>query len=144
MEHVTQAYLSLLEANLSAMVDGSAPLRRQDHTAATYVPKRGETDYQIDWTWPAQRIHNLIRAVTDPYPGAFTRFGERRLRVWSARQLGAPDEEGPPGQIAGFKAGGAVIRTGAGAVLLGEVQWEGQPRAPAAAALAGVAGPLGT
>ena len=143
-ERVTQAYLGLLDDNLWSLLDGSARLRPQDNSAATYVRKREESDHQIDWTWPATRIHNLIRAVTNPYPGARTRCNGRQLRVWSARRIDTPWEQGLPGQIAvRSSAGDAVIWTGAGALSVGEVQWDGEPRVSAAIGLASVTEPLG-
>jgi methionyl-tRNA formyltransferase len=142
-DRVTEAYLHVLDANLTSLLQGTALLRPQDHAAATYVPKRSEADYRIDWSRSARAIHDLVRAVTAPYPGAFTEYAGERLRVWRAREL--PESGGPPGAIlAVIPGGGVAIGAGSGAVLLQEVQWQGGPRQPAAIALCGARGRLGS
>lgn len=64
--------------------------------------RRKPADGRIDWSWPADRIIDLVRAVTRPYPGAFTDMetddGEiRRLFVWWARIVDIP--AGPAGTV---------------------------------------------
>jgi methionyl-tRNA formyltransferase len=64
---------------------GRAPRLPQDHSQASYFGGRKPADGEIDWSWPAKRIYDLVRAVTHPYPGAFSWYGDRRLLVWWAR-----------------------------------------------------------
>ena len=65
---------------LGAILSGTAPRRKQDEAQATYFGGRKPEDGRIDWTQSAERIYNLIRAVTHPYPGAFTEvLGETNL-----------------------------------------------------------------
>jgi len=47
-------------------------------------PKRTPLDGKIDWTKPAKEIHNLIRATTYPYPGAYTFFKNKKLIIWKS------------------------------------------------------------
>jgi methionyl-tRNA formyltransferase len=63
----------------------------------SYFGRRTPEDGRIDWTWPAERIVNLIRAVTRPYPGAFTDLDGKRLYVWWAEAV--PDRKLPPGTM---------------------------------------------
>jgi methionyl-tRNA formyltransferase len=57
----------------------------QDLDQATFFHKRSVEDSRIDWTWPAADIVNLVRAQSDPYPNAFTFYGDERLRVlWAS------------------------------------------------------------
>src|SRR5699024_5889783 len=56
----------------------------QDETQATYFGRRGPEDGRIIWTQTSRQIFNLIRAVTDPFPGAFSEVGVARLMVWWA------------------------------------------------------------
>lgn len=129
MERVTEAYLMLLERNLRRLLDGTAPRFPQDHTKATFTCKRLPEDNLIDWTQPSERIYNLIRAVTAPYPGAYTYFEGKKLTVWSAQRL--PDFPcyigRVPGRVVEIQPGiGTVVLTGDGALLLTSVQLEGQ------------------
>ena len=147
VENVTQAYLSLLEHNLPNLLEGTAAGQPQEESQRTYVPKRTEADNQIDWTWPTGRIHNLIRAVSAPYPGAFCQLRGRRLRVWSASRAveqGVPGSNPPGAIIERIPEKGALVQTGSGAILLGLVQWEGDLPRCAAEALADVIWPLGS
>lgn len=63
---------------------------------ATYWHQRNDDDGEIDWTWPAERVHNFVRALTKPYPGAWT--GANRERIWKT-SLDAPEIRGRPGHI---------------------------------------------
>src|SRR5262245_35287736 len=84
---VTGTYLDLLERNLPCLLAGTAPRMPQDHERATYTCRRVPDDNRIDWNQPASAIHNLVRAVSEPYPGAFTDLDGRRLTIWAARPL---------------------------------------------------------
>jgi methionyl-tRNA formyltransferase len=98
-KRVTQAGIRILERRLSGLADGTAPRRPQDEREATTFRRRTPEDGRIDWTRSAEEVHNLVRAVTHPYPGAFTDvFGGRTL-VWKTRvpHLGAHDNF--PGQV---------------------------------------------
>lgn len=97
---VTQAAVRVLDRALPLLKAGTAPRRPQDESAATTFPRRRPEDGRIDWTRPVVEVHNLVRAVTHPFPGAFTDvFGGGKTYVWRTRvpNLGAHDNF--PGQI---------------------------------------------
>ena len=52
-----------------------------------YLPQRSPADGQIDWAKPVDQIHDFIRAQTRPYPGAFTRMGNKKVILWDADVL---------------------------------------------------------
>lgn len=109
--------------------DGRAPRVPQDPAGASYFGGRKPEDGRIDWRWPAPRIYDLLRAVTHPYPGAFTSHGGRRLFVW----WGRPERERldlAPGRLE-VSADGVRAGTGQGALRLERVQVEGQREADA-------------
>ncbi len=128
MERVTQTYLALLEQNLAGLLAGTAPRVDQDESLATYCCRRLPADNRIDWSRSAREISNLIRAVTAPYPGAFTRANGQLLRVWSAALPGKPRRYAGvvPGRVVEVLPGvGVVVLTGDDCVLLKDVQLEG-------------------
>ena len=128
IERVTQTYLDLLERNLDNLVSGTASRYPQDHSRATYTCKRLPEDNQIDWAMSSENIYNLIRAVSVPYPGAYTYLSGQKMRVWSARRVAnARQYVGRiPGRIVEVRPGeGSVVLTGDGALLLTQVQMEG-------------------
>jgi methionyl-tRNA formyltransferase len=143
MDRVTEAYLALLDHNFEALLSGAAPRVAQDHAAATYTCRRLPEDSRIDWSQPAGRVYNLIRATTRPYPGAFSTLDGRKLTVWSARRsLGQLDAArryvgGVPGRVADIRKGeGVLVLAGDGQGLwLTEVQPDGAEPALADAVL---------
>ena len=72
----------VLARQIDALLAGTACETPQDDAQATYFGGRKPEDGRIDWRQTSQQIFNLIRAVTDPYPGAFTDAGGSRLMVW--------------------------------------------------------------
>ncbi len=85
---VTVAAEMVLARSLAGLLDGSAPRRPQDLSQGSYFGGRKPEDGRIDWRQDAQSIHNLVRAVAPPFPGAFCDLGGGRLRVLST--LAAP------------------------------------------------------
>jgi methionyl-tRNA formyltransferase len=87
---------------------GTAPRIPQDHSRATYRGRRTPEDGRIDWSLSTRRIDGLVRAVTEPFPGAFTFLDGKKLMVWE----GSPAEGGgAPGLI----IGDSLVATGDGA-----------------------------
>jgi methionyl-tRNA formyltransferase len=73
----------------------------------------------------SREIFNLIRAVTDPYPGAFTDVDGSRLMVWWA-EPGTPataGKRGRPGEV--LSVSPLVIATGDGVLELTRTEWRG-------------------
>jgi len=80
-----QAADSLLEETLPMIIAGQTPRIKQDLGKGSYFGRRRPEDGRIDWQWPAIRIYNLIRAVTEPYPGAFCYSPDgQKLIIWWA------------------------------------------------------------
>lgn len=93
---VSAAAGRVLARSLPGLVDGSAVLRAQDLSKGSYFGGRKPEDGRIDWSQPARRIHDLVRAVAPPYPGAFTEMEGARLRVLRTRRL--PRRDSAPAQ----------------------------------------------
>ncbi len=74
----------LLTASLSGILSGDFPQYEQDESQASYVGRRTPEDGRIDWTQPAHCLHNLVRAVTDPWPGAFSFVGSGKFIIWQS------------------------------------------------------------
>ena len=109
---------------VKGLVDGSITPEPQDHGIATYASKMSPDDARIDWTLPAQVIHNRVRAY-NPMPGAHTTVQGARLKV-HATQLSTL--KGNPGHIIAEEQGFPVVGCGEGALKLLIVQPAGKPR----------------
>src|SRR3990172_541005 len=133
---------SLLSGLLPRIAAGDIPRRPNEIGKGSYLGGGKPEDGRIDWTRPAVEIYNLVRAVTRPYPGAFSFLGSEKLLVWGAKPV---SEEGlvrevPPGKLvpgAGPPAAASVgpgdacrrrrllVGTGKGLLSLEEVEWKG-------------------
>ncbi len=126
LPRVREAAVSVLGRQLDALLAGRAPRTPQNHALATYFGKRTPEDGRLDWNRPAREVFNLIRAVTRPFPGAFTdvsRGGQlNRLVVWWGRPLAGTHPTVPPGRI--VKINPLTISCGQGALMeLSDFEW---------------------
>ncbi|MDE1929378.1 MAG: formyltransferase [Burkholderiales bacterium] len=76
----------VLWRSLPALLAGRAPRLPNDLAAGSYRGGRKPEDGRIDWSQPARRVYDLIRAVAPPYPGAFAEIGGERLVIAEARR----------------------------------------------------------
>ena len=118
---------------------GAAPRAPQDQSQASYFGGRGPEDGLISWDKEAVAVYNLVRAVTHPYPGAFTHLRKgkkgKKLYIWAGKPLAAPAdpqaaaaEPRKPGLVAARVPGeGLLVTTGRGNFLITRAQWEGEP-----------------
>ncbi|MBF0498038.1 MAG: formyltransferase [Deltaproteobacteria bacterium] len=147
---MTDAAEELISETYPLLVQGTAPRLPQDQTKAFYCRGRRPEDGKINWSHPAMRIYNLIRAVTHPYPGAFTFLRGRKLFIWAAEpplpdqlqhrlHLDAPppssrldqvavDSSLNPGRILAVDpTSGLIVATGQGPLVITRCQIEGEP-----------------
>lgn len=82
----------VLDGSLDAILSGKAEGTPQDESQATKFGRRRPADGLIDWTKSAREIHNLVRAVTHPFPGAFTEKDGHKVMVWRTKLLTSPEE----------------------------------------------------
>lgn len=122
-DETAQSLYSKHVANLAAMLPqavrlvqgGSAPSLSQDQTMASYCAQRTPDDGIIDWHESAHSILRFIRAVGEPYPGAFTFCeGEKLLIDRAALFSESYRFIGLTGQIQSHTASGFTIRCGDG------------------------------
>ncbi|HDJ1439768.1 TPA: bifunctional UDP-4-amino-4-deoxy-L-arabinose formyltransferase/UDP-glucuronic acid oxidase ArnA [Serratia rubidaea] len=110
---VLAAASHLLEEQLPKLKNGSATFSPQDESQASYFGRRSAADGEIQWHHSAGAIHNLVRAVTEPYPGAFSYLGQRKLIVWRSRPL-AIEHDKQPGTV--LSVAPLVVACGEGAL----------------------------
>jgi len=120
---VTVAAEIVLDRALPAILDGTVKPAEQDLSKGSYFGGRKPEDGRIDWTRSAVEVHNLVRAVAPPYPGAFCEWSGRRIRVNRTRLL--PQEAGAAAGPPGIEqtADGLRARCGDGG-RLAILEWE--------------------
>ncbi len=88
---VSYVQVNLLKAEMILKNLKNGRISRKDGTPQTgesfYLPQRKKEDGQIDWNRDAVEISNMVRALTKPYPGAFTVYEGREYYIWVARPV---------------------------------------------------------
>lgn len=108
-----------LQEALSLVARGTATRRPQDKTAATFAPALTKEEEKIQWSWPAHKIYNQVRALV-PRPGAYAVYRQKRLKVWETvpldtAQAGLPADllSLPPGTVCQVNRDYFTVTTGA-------------------------------
>jgi len=89
---VAGAARRVLERSLPGLLAGTAPRLQLDLTRGSYFGGRSPADGEIDASRPAWQIHNLVRAVAPPFPGAFAYVDGRRLELLGSQWRNEPSE----------------------------------------------------
>jgi UDP-4-amino-4-deoxy-L-arabinose formyltransferase/UDP-glucuronic acid dehydrogenase (UDP-4-keto-hexauronic acid decarboxylating) len=103
----------LLDDVLPKILQGTASRTPQDPSLASYFGGRRPADGEIDWTRSAREVRNLVRAVTKPYPGAFSYLVDRKVLFWTVDEVAAA-RPAAPGAVLSLEP--PVIACGEGAV----------------------------
>lgn len=122
VEHdLARAGAALLVSTLEAVAEGRVRETPQDERQATYAHRLTKEDGVIDWTWAAERIHNLVRGL-HPWPHAFTFAGDRRLLLLRSRWSPEPTPAAAPGTILDATGDRLDVATGCGVLHVSEIQ----------------------
>ncbi|OPX84214.1 MAG: Methionyl-tRNA formyltransferase [Pelotomaculum sp. PtaB.Bin104] len=136
----------LLSKTLDLIERAQAP-RTPQGDQSSYAPMITGADELIQWNKPARDIFNHIRGM-DPWPGARTFLGGKRLKIWRAHVIEENQaQEYPhsePGQILGTGREGLTVLTGKGIIVIDELQLQGAKRMMTADFLRGTPGILGS
>jgi methionyl-tRNA formyltransferase len=125
-ERLARLGARMITPALRDIVEGKALFIPQEHDKATVVPILKKGDGRIDWSLSAESIRNRIRGL-DPWPGAFTFWRGKRLRLWQAEAKDA-GSAGKPGDVLSVDGEGVTVQTGGGTLRLKSVQLEGGRR----------------
>ena len=78
---VSQAAVSVIEKALPSLIEGIVPRKPNEIQKGSYFGGRKPADGQIHWSQTAKQVHDLVRAVAPPYPGAFTEYDGKVMIV---------------------------------------------------------------
>jgi len=132
---------NVLIETLKAYAQNEIQPQAQDHDLATYAPMLTKDDGLIHWSKPAVSLENFIRGVT-PWPGAFTRFGDQRLKIFKSAPIAVETTESPGTVVPGFPDE-LRVATGEGVLCILEIQGSSGKRLPIKDFLRGHAIPPG-
>lgn len=114
----------------------------QDDAAATTTSLLKREDGEIDWSQDATRIARQVRAY-QPWPGAFTLWRGKLLKVVDATEAAGHGSDAPSGQVVALSGGGLGIVAGHGVLEVRRLQLEGSRASGAAEFLRGHADIVG-
>ena len=95
----------------------------QDENLTSYAEKLSKAEGAIDWQQSAPAISTQVRGL-NPWPVAYTDFGDQRLRVWFSQAQDANTSEAA-GTVTGFSKQGMTVACGTGTLLISQIQWPG-------------------
>jgi len=125
-DRLAQIGARLLLLTLDGLEQNTLKPKPQDHSQATLAPKVEKEEAHILWGAPARQIFNQIRAF-DPWPGAYTTWAGRTVKLFRPRLMEAGGKEAP-GTVVQASAEGIRIASPRGTLLIREVQMESRPR----------------
>ncbi len=131
---VLDIHIELINEVLLKILNDNVKSQPQDNTQATYWKKRKPEDGIIEWSKKTIELYNWIRALTHPYPGAFTFYNGKRIYIWKAEAVNVSRDnlEKEPGKIIGKVIGtcednsGIIVATTDGFLILRVVQFESE------------------
>jgi methionyl-tRNA formyltransferase len=115
--NLRDAFLELYEM----LCFGEIEVEEQDLTLGSYRAKRSPEDGHLDFHNTANELEVLIRAVSYPYPGAYTYYKDKVIRVWKASLDDIPAYTGQPGQILTRRNGRLLVQAGDAPIWLGDL-----------------------
>lgn len=128
-ERVAESNREMILGVLPKLAAGEIPGRIQPNLDEPLLPGRRPADGQIDWSARNSKVYDFVRALTRPYPGAFSYLNGRRWKIWQCALLPVGNPSGTkPGQVIGpvyspvEEASGQQVACGAGSVILLELE----------------------
>jgi len=123
LDRVVESFPDLVSETVHLIVNGRAQPWPQAHLPGTYFGGRAEGDEWLDWSDTSYNLHNKIRAITRPGPGARTLLGENAVVIWRAfYDPSWPKYIATPGQVVGRRDDGVFVKTGDSTLLVQETQ----------------------
>ena len=95
---------------------------KQDDKKANYWRKRGSKDGRIDWRMSAKAIHNLVRGLAKPYPGADFEVNHKIVKVWKTEIVKNNKANIEPGKVISYDKKGILVQTGKDSIKLLETE----------------------
>lgn len=122
---------AMLLAHLPGLLAGTAPRRPCNPNLGNLLPGRTAEMGIIDWARSPRAVHDWVRALTAPYPGAFGYMDGNRVMVWATRAPSHLEPVGRPGAVIDVAAGSVRVGTESGSVLVTSMSAPGEQPEPA-------------
>lgn len=126
LARLTSAMPDLVADTLDGLAAGTLAGRVQRYHPGSYFGKRKDGDEWLDWSDTSRNLHNKVRAIAHPGPGARTHLGNSPVIVWHAFYDPAwPSYLATPGQVVGRTDRGVIVKTGDSTLLVERTEVDG-------------------
>lgn len=137
-DKLSEAGANLLMETIPKLIEKQITPIPQDESQVTYVSTLSRDDERIDWKKPGEAIYNHVRGM-DPFPGAFTLFHDKPLKIWKTKKVDGI-KDCAPGTVLAVDHEGFIVKTGDNTgIKVIECQPSGKKRMTAADFLRGAA-----
>jgi methionyl-tRNA formyltransferase len=117
-DKLTAAAIQQIGSFLPTLIAGCCHRIAQDSSQACYLRKRTKQDGRIDFRMSSKAIYNLVRALSEPYPGAYVVYQDREIAIWEAEEVTNSCENCEYGKIIDVLDKGIVVKCYNNAILL--------------------------
>jgi methionyl-tRNA formyltransferase len=124
---------AMLVEQLPALLTGSAPRRPQGPADGEVLRKRTPQMGITDWARSSRSVHDWIRALTEPYPGAFAFWAGRQVMLWASDAAVDVPAGRAPGEVLSCDEDGVAVATADGSIRVTAMSDPGAPPQPALA-----------
>lgn len=120
-DHLMRLGADLLGETITLLKAGKIVREAQDGEKSTYAPLLTKATEKIDWSLPADRIHDLVRGLT-PWPGAYCLLHDKILKIWRTKCVVSIAGSARPGEVLEITSDGFLVAAGTGALEILELQ----------------------
>jgi methionyl-tRNA formyltransferase len=127
-DQVAETNRIMIERTLPKLVADDCPGIMQPHSDEPILPRRRPDDGRIDWSLSSHKVYNFVRALTRPYPGAFSHLEGTRWTIQTCALLPGDHSCADPGTVTGSvfspvsDACGQLVACGTGAIVVLELE----------------------
>ena len=122
-----EAGAKLVVETIPMIEQGSLTPEKQEDSLSCYAKMLQKSLGRIDWNKDAVTLERLIRGLNS-WPGSYTKFRNKNLKIWEAECGASEDENAVPGEVIAVTRESIEVQTGEGSLLLKSVQPEGKKR----------------
>jgi methionyl-tRNA formyltransferase len=133
LESTVENHVELIDEVIDLIINDRIVFIKQDGSTATYTCHRGPEDGEIDWSKGSRELFNFIRAQSQPYPGAFSFYKNKKFTIYRSEipQNGREYVGRIPGKVVKRHDSGEVdVITGDGLLRLTEIGVDGESVVP--------------
>jgi methionyl-tRNA formyltransferase len=125
---IVHVALVQIEEFLPLLTSGTYISRKQNSLDSNTWRKRVKADGQIDWRMSARTIHNLVRALTKPYSGAYFISEGNKIVIWKSEVVIGQKSNNEPGKVLSVENSNILIKCGEDSICLTETEPKFNPR----------------